>query len=235
MEQDNNFSIINRIRSLTVDFITKLGRPEHLFSFDKKKCALLIIDMQNFACISDNEETFPNIDLIINNINKLAQFSRMSNIPVIWIKHNFIIKNNENDAGLYPVFHGMKLNPNICNFNAGTDIYDKMDFDNSTDIAITKNRYSAFIPGSSKLPNILKSLGKSQLIVAGLASNVCVESTIRDAMQIDYEVTLIRDATSTFDDILKEVTLANIKLFFGDVKTTDEIINELELNAQVTE
>jgi ureidoacrylate peracid hydrolase len=95
------------------------------------------------------------------------------------------------------------------------------------DYQVIKNRYSAFIRGASNLDETLKSLNRTQLIIAGLAANVCVESNVRDAMQLDYEIILVKNATATFDEVLLEATLTNVKLFFGDVRSTEEVLEEL--------
>ena len=96
----------------------------------------------------------------------------------------------------------------------------------SLDHQVVKNRYSPFINNSSELPHLLKTLKRSQLIFCGVLLNVCVESSIRDAMQLDFEPILISDATTSVDRIVYEVSLFNIKLFFGDVYNTEEIIEE---------
>ncbi|MCX5977081.1 MAG: isochorismatase family protein [Coprothermobacterota bacterium] len=82
-----------------------------------------------------------------------------------------------------------------------------------------------------KLQEKLDSLKRTQLIVAGIAANVCVESTVRDAMQLDYEVTLVSDGITTFDKTLLESAIRNTMLFFGDVSTTEEIMEALREHA----
>ena len=77
----------------------------------------------------------------------------------------------------------------------------------------------------------LEALGRTQLLVAGIAANVCVESTIRDAMQLDYEVILVSDGTTASDEGALQNTLTNTRLFFGDVRTADEIAASLMKNS----
>jgi len=102
-----------------------------------------------------------------------------------------------------------------------------MDFKPSTDHVVFKNRYSAFLANPPELERRLDVLKRTQLIIAGIAANVCVESTARDAMQLDYEVVVIADAVDTFDKTLLKNTLKNIMLFFGDARTTEEVMDEL--------
>ena len=103
-----------------------------------------------------------------------------------------------------------------------------MHLDRDRDLQVMKTRYSAFITGSSPLEPHLSRLGKTQLIIAGVATNVCVESTVRDAMQLGYETTVLNDATTAFDELVHRISLLNIKMFFGDVRPVDSVIQELK-------
>jgi nicotinamidase-related amidase len=57
---------------------------------------------------------------------------------------------------------------------------------------------------------------------------VCVESTERDAMQRGYEVTVLSDVTAAFDKLVHQISLLNINLFFGDARSVDSVIQEME-------
>jgi ureidoacrylate peracid hydrolase len=114
---------------------------------------------------------------------------------------------------------------NLCQ---GTEIYREMDVDYSHDHVVFKNRYSAFLSNPPELRDKLEALGRKQLLIAGIAANVCVESTLRDAMQLDYEVILVSDGTTSPDEAALQNTLTNTRLFFGDVQITDEIAVNLK-------
>ncbi|MEO1556506.1 MAG: isochorismatase family cysteine hydrolase [Pseudomonadota bacterium] len=64
------------------------------------------------------------------------------------------------------------------------------------DLKIMKNRYSALIPGSSSLERVLRSMGIDTLLIAGTKTNVCCETTARDAMMMDFDVVMVSDATA---------------------------------------
>ncbi len=119
----------------------------------------------------------------------------------------------------------------IANHEKGTDIYAAMHFESRQDYVVLKNRYSAFLSDPPELHTLLKRLEKSQLLIAGVAANVCVESTPRDAMQLDYEVTLVSDGTTATNNAVLESTLENTYHFFGDVRTTENIISHLSHEA----
>ena len=206
-------------------------RPENLFVLDVEKAALVIIDMQNFACVPIDREPLPRIDTVIQQINHLVDFCRETSIPIIWVQHNFTITDKLDNSGLFPLFHNKEHIDNIANHEKGTDIYAAMHFESRQDYVVFKNRYSAFLANPPELHTLLKRLEKRQLLIAGVAANVCVESTLRDAMQLDYEVILISDGTTATDDMLLENTLENTYHFFGDVRTTENIISHLSHEA----
>jgi len=87
--------------------------------------------------------------------------------------------------------------------------------------------YSAFIAGSSDIDVQLKSRGIETVLIAGTATNVCCESSARDAMMLDYRVIMLADANATWTDEEHAATLNNFMLFFGDVMTADEAIGRL--------
>jgi ureidoacrylate peracid hydrolase len=113
------------------------------------------------------------------------------------------------------------------NHGTGTELYQDMHFSPSSDHVVFKNRYSAFLSNPPELHQKLGSLKRTQLLIAGIAANVCVESTVRDAMQLDYELVLVSDGVTATDDSMLESTLTNTRLFFGDVRSAGEIIESL--------
>jgi len=96
-----------------------------------------------------------------------------------------------------------------------------------TDLRSKKIKYSAFIAGSSDIDDQLKRRGVDTLLIAGTATNVCCESTARDAMMLDYRVIMLSDANATWTDEEHAAALNNFLLFFGDVMTTDDAIGKL--------
>ncbi len=95
------------------------------------------------------------------------------------------------------------------------------------DTQILKNRYSALIPGASPLERILRSRGIDTLLITGTKTNVCCESTARDAMMLDFKVVMVSDATATLSDDEHRATLETIFQQFGDVLSVDEICERL--------
>ena len=97
----------------------------------------------------------------------------------------------------------------------------------ASDLRVKKIKYSAFIAGSSDIDGQLKSRGVDTVLIAGTATNVCCESSARDAMMLDYRVIMLSDANAASTDEEHAATLNNFMLFFGDVMTVDEAISRL--------
>ena len=100
------------------------------------------------------------------------------------------------------------------------------------DIKVPKSRFGAFVPGASDLHAILQARGIDTLIITGTATNVCCESTARDAMMMNYKVAFIADGTATHSDVEHNATLGNLIANFADVMTTDEVIALLAKEAR---
>ena len=73
--------------------------------------------------------------------------------------------------------------------------YEEMDISDD-DFVVIKNRYSCFIPGSSSLERLLRSQGRDTVLLAGTKTNICVESTARDGMMLDFRMAVLSDATA---------------------------------------
>ena len=94
------------------------------------------------------------------------------------------------------------------------------------DLKVQKRRFSAFVDGSSRLHELLTSRGIDTVIVTGTSTNVCCESTARDASMMNYKVIFVADATATYTDAEQNWTLGNM-MMFADVMTVDEVLAAL--------
>ena len=90
-----------------------------------------------------------------------------------------------------------------------------------------KNRYSALIAGSSQLERLLRSLDIDTVLIAGTKTNVCCESTARDAMMLDFKTVMLSDCCAALSDDEHRAALENIFQQFGDVLTADEALRKL--------
>jgi nicotinamidase-related amidase len=204
--------------------MAKRGKLSVFDSFEAAKTAFLVIDMQNFY-VAEVDTAIS----IVPNINRIAAACRDKGVPVIWVIMRCAEK--EGAPSQWQLYHNYffteakgqnhltKLSPG----NAGYEIYPDLEV-NEEDQVVTKRRFSPFIVGSSDLHDILQDKGVENLIVAGTATNMCSESTARDAMMLDYKVVMVEDANAARFDDDHLAGLTSFYQSFGDVKSTDDTI-----------
>ena len=207
--------------------MAKRGRLEVFDTFEASKTALLVIDMQNFY-VAEVDTAIS----IVPNINRLAAACREKGAPVIWVIMR--CAENEGAPSQWQIYHEYffteakgrnhltKLSPG----NEGYEIFPDLEV-RDEDRIVTKRRFSPFIVGASDLHDILQGLGIENLIVAGTATNMCSESTARDAMMLDYKVVMVEDANAARYDDDHLAGLTSFYQSFGDVRTTDQTMEML--------
>ena len=204
--------------------MVKRGRLAVFDSFEAVRTAFLVIDMQNFYVVEVDTAVS-----IVPNINRIAAACRVKGAPVFWVMMR--CAEEEGAPSQWPLYHrhffteakGLNHLAKLSPGNPGYELYPDLDVQD-TDRIVTKRRFSPFVVGASDLHETLQDLGIENLIVAGTATNMCSESTARDAMMLDYKVVMVEDANAArYDDD----HLAGITSFyqsFGDVRTTDDVI-----------
>lgn len=90
-----------------------------------------------------------------------------------------------------------------------------------SDVIVTKYRYSAFC--QTGIETYLASNGVSRLLVGGVNTNVCVASTVTDAFDRNYDVTVLEDCTATIEPALRKPTLENIASNYGEVRHSRDV------------
>ena len=94
-------------------------------------------------------------------------------------------------------------------------------------LRVRKNRYSAFFPGACELPDLLRARGVDTVLITGTLTNVCCESSARDAMMGDFKTVMVSDANAARSDAEHIAALATVVQFFADVRSTDEVLSML--------
>jgi ureidoacrylate peracid hydrolase len=105
----------------------------------------------------------------------------------------------------------------------GTKLWDELRQE-QRDIVAFKSGASAFFPGKCQLKERLDPLGIDTLLIAGAVTNICCESSARDAVELGYKVIMVSDALSGHAHGLHEATLATFYRIFGDVRPSSEIV-----------
>jgi len=102
------------------------------------------------------------------------------------------------------------------------------------DLIVRKSRFGAFAPGASDLDAMLRARGVDTLIITGTATQVCCESTARDAMMLNYKVFFVADGNATFTDEEHNATLSAMAHTFCDVIGTEALIGLIRQASVVT-
>lgn len=97
------------------------------------------------------------------------------------------------------------------------------------ELVINKTTASAF--NSTSIEATLRTMGIRFLVIAGVATNACVELTARDAADRGFLVTIVDDACATWSQMMHDHCLLNFHLFLGEVKTTDEVLSDLHVGS----
>ena len=112
----------------------------------------------------------------------------------------------------------------------GHELWSALDV-RADDLIVEKNRFSAFIQGSSKLAEVLRERGLDTVLITGTVTNVCCESTARDAMMLNFKTIMVTDGNAAVTDEDHNASLCAFYLTFGDVMPTDMLVTCLERNA----
>ena len=218
------------IRQEIIDrVIARRGRLHWFDTLDPHKSALVVIDMQAAFCAPGSPAEVAVSREIVAPINQLTRRLRKLGVPVIWILHANELYEGKSDWELfynYVVADKIRAKT-IESLAADRQIVWKDLEQDERDITVVKNRYSALIAGASTLERILRNLGIDTLLIAGTKTNVCCESTARDAMMLDFKVVMLSDCTAALSDDEHRAALETIIQQFGDVMTTDEAIDKL--------
>lgn len=228
------------IRQEIIDrVIARRGRL-HLFDkFDPARTAAVVIDMQGTFCDEGAPAEVPLSRGIVDPINRLNSAIRRVGGLVIWVNHaNQSTGSGSDWRKFFDNFVASDVRArtiqSLAPGGAGQLVWSGLVVGND-DVKLLKNRYSALIPGSSALERVLRSHGIDTLLIMGTKTNVCCESTARDAMMMDFDVVMVSDATAALSDGEHRASLETIIQQFGDVLQVNEIIDRLEIGAVETD
>ncbi len=208
--------------------IEREGRSHSVKHLDGALTALVVVDMQRFFMEQPFAGSCPGAQDVVSNINRLAAATRDAEGSVVWLQ----MTAPPGDADWsslrerYSVAAAGARWEALGEDNRGFELWPELDVDEG-DIRVVKSRYSAFIPGSSELDELLRGRDTDTLLVTGVATNVCCESTARDAMMLDYRVLMVSDGCAAATDGEHAAALGSFYLFFGDVQTTDQVVKLL--------
>jgi ureidoacrylate peracid hydrolase len=219
----------------------ELAAAPDALTLDLDRTALLVVDMQNGFASPGGMLDLAGIDVrpardVIANARMVVEAARRSGLPVVYLTIGYPpdlstaggmdSPNPQKELALCLMRERPELRGKLLTF--GT--WDFQIVDELTplpaDMVIVKSRYSGF--HGTSLDSFLRSRRIRNLLFVGIASNVCVESTIRDAYFLEYWPVLIEDATMPAGSPeIQKATVFNVQTFFGWVANSEDVATAL--------
>jgi ureidoacrylate peracid hydrolase len=201
--------------------------------------ALLVVDMQrDFVAVGAPYEN-PIGREAVTRINAVSAACRAHGIPVIFTTQ--MHRADGSDLGRVRDLHPLTADGlALREGSEGVALYDDLLVE-PADRILRKHRFSAFY--DTDLHSLLREQGVRLLLIAGVAANVCVESTVRDAFFRDYEIVLLADAIGPAaledrgwgafsEELVHRFVLTTVSTFFGEISTTSEVLRRIEEGPQ---
>jgi ureidoacrylate peracid hydrolase len=186
------------------------------------KTAVIVVDVQNDFCSPDGalgkagQPTQAAMDMI-PNLQRLLTAARAAKAPVIFIQ---TIHEDATDSEAW-VGRMAGKSASICRKNTwGAEFTEVAPVPGEP--VVIKHRYSAFI--NTRLDSILRTFKVENLIMTGVSTNVCVESTARQGYMLDYHIVFLSDCTAAYSQEEHDMALYNMKAHFGLVAKADDVI-----------
>jgi ureidoacrylate peracid hydrolase len=179
------------------------------------RCVLLVVDVQNDYC--DDAGAFGRagrdmraIQAAVERILDVVATARRAGVPIIWVRTEH---DQWTDSAAW-LGRDVRSAGAICPTGTwGAAFYRVAPA--PEDRVIIKHRYSAFV--GTSLPVVLRALGRPLIAIAGVTTNVCVESTARDAFMQDWQVVLLEDCAAALTKAEHEAAVHNVRTYFGRV------------------
>jgi ureidoacrylate peracid hydrolase len=215
-------------------------KPEPI-EIDAAKSAVVVVDMQNAFASKCGMLDIAGVDIsgaqgVVRRIATVLEHARASAIPVVHLQMGYKPDQSNSGGPNSPNWHKelamtlMNRRPDLRGklLTEGTwdfEIVDELK-PQPDDLVVVKTRYSGF--AGTPLDSMLRTRGIRYLVLAGIATNVCVESTLRDAYFLDYWPILLRDgAMAAGGTAAHEATVFNVENFFGWTLTSDDFLTAL--------
>lgn len=196
------------------------------------RAALLVIDMQNDFCARGGYiDRIMGKDVgaagaVVPSIQRLIGAARAAEVPVVWLRADYSNQRIPDSMRVRLLARG--VTEECCKPGTwGADWFGVAPADGEA--VVTKHTYTGF--AGTDLQQRLAGLARSTLVFAGVQTQVCVESTLRDAHALGHFCVVPQDAVASHTPALHEATLANVRFLFGDVCTTDDVARAWSVRA----
>lgn len=202
--------------------------PAFPFRYDPAHTALVVVDVQNDFCSPDGSlatlagsDVTAAVEMVPRLIDLIAE-ARSVRMPVVFIQ---TFHDETNDTPQWLNRHmgepdGSKAGGITCRTGTwGAEFYGVEPMPG--DVVVHKWRYSAF--AGTNLQIVLKTLGVESLLFTGVATEICVESSLRDALFAEYYVSLVEDCSASYSQEAHDASVRGIAHNFGTVVTAGEL------------
>ena len=216
----------------------KLRRgSDHAFAtIVPSRTALVVVDLQNGFMAPGAASEIATAREIVPNVNSISAACREAGGLNVFLQHTIDAKAHETWSTWFDYFshadRRKRMDETFADGSFGHQLWHLLEITDA-DLKVKKSRFGAFVEGSSGLHGILQARGTDTLIITGTATNVCCESTARDAMMMNYKVIFVADGCATFTDAEHNATLGNMRAIFGDVRSASEVVNLLTQKAAI--
>jgi ureidoacrylate peracid hydrolase len=219
------------IPDFVVERVIARRGAEHCFAeFDPARTALVVIDLQHaFMNEEVGHAVVPAARDIVPAVNQLAAVVRETGGGVFWIKMTHDDRCLEDWSVAFELATPEMRAKRIAALAEGTlghELWPELDV-RAEDEIVKKYRYSAFLPGTSDLSDRLRRRGFDTVLITGTVTNVCCESSARDANMTNFRTIMVSDGNAANSQEEHEASLTAFYNVFGDVMDTEMIIASL--------
>lgn len=190
---------------------------------ESKHTALLVVDVQNDFCHSEGGLAVGGSDmtLIQAAIPRLCDLIRAAHAGGVFVVFLRIVQSPTSNSDAWLALEPLDGPPLVVEGEWGAEYFDGLPHD-CMNVEVVKHRHSAFV--GTGLDELLRSRGIRTLVLGGVATNVCVEGTAREAADRDYYVVLAHDACGAARADVHEMALHNVRTYLGEVVDTSELV-----------
>jgi nicotinamidase-related amidase len=198
------------------------------------RAALVNVDMQR-CFVEGSPLASPEGVALVARINRLAGACRDAGALVVHTRG--WMKPDRSNVGVMAEIVPPFIVDLYTEGNEMAELHDALDVE-PDDVILNKTRYGAF--HGTELEGVLRSRGIDTVIITGIATNICCETTAREAAQHDFRVFFVSDGTATKEmngvaaDELQRATLASLGMVFAQIATIDEVTEKIRTSASAS-
>lgn len=222
----------------TIDFIMRRRGRLHIYeSLEAATTALIVVDMQRAFVAEGAAIETAAARGIVPNINRLAAALRTAGGTVVWIVSTY----GPRPEDYWPTFFDHVMSKEAAERFRGAlidgceshKIFDPLDV-GETDPIISKNRFGAFVGSGGSLESLLRERGIDTLLITGTVTNMCCETTAREAAMLSFKTIMVADGNAGRTQAEHDATLCSFLTGMGDVHYTDALLAMLNGDASNT-